>query len=255
MNLITALSIAHTSTTTICGLALALAVLMIGMLWRRRYTQPGAAEFGRVTVTPENITPDMHVPSLDSSAHFGDCQLGSVAGTLFTQAVISCALTAPDGVRIACIPDNDIETGGFALIAFPDEEIATWGATTGYHQANVIGTQDPHRTADKALVVAALNLFARELNIALSGIEERAPRKTGLLAKLASREPGPLQIGHYLKLVSDDVRVWVDLILAQAAVAPEEEIPGLVSALECILSVDDRDAGQLVERVRAAVEQ
>jgi len=45
------------------------------------------------------------------------------------------------------------------------------------------------------------------------------------------------------------------LILAEAAVAPEREIPGLVAALECVLSLDDRDAGQLVAgaRARAAI--
>lgn len=45
------------------------------------------------------------------------------------------------------------------------------------------------------------------------------------------------------------------LILAEAAVAPDREIPGLLAALECVLSLDDRDAGQLVQRARAAVEQ
>jgi hypothetical protein len=43
----------------------------------------------------------------------------------------------------------------------------------------------------------------------------------------------------------------VALILAQVAVAPESEIPGLTSALECILSLDERDAGKLVGQVRS----
>lgn len=43
----------------------------------------------------------------------------------------------------------------------------------------------------------------------------------------------------------------VDAILQQAAVAPDVEVPGLTSALECLLSIDDRDAGQLVAQVRA----
>lgn len=42
----------------------------------------------------------------------------------------------------------------------------------------------------------------------------------------------------------------VELILQQAAVAPEAEVPGLTSALECLLSLDDRDAGQLVAQLR-----
>ncbi|MGH2904897.1 MAG: hypothetical protein ACRDK7_15145 [Solirubrobacteraceae bacterium] len=46
----------------------------------------------------------------------------------------------------------------------------------------------------------------------------------------------------------------VDLIMRQAAVAPEEEVPGLTSALECLLSLDDRDAGQLVAQLRRRVD-
>jgi hypothetical protein len=47
----------------------------------------------------------------------------------------------------------------------------------------------------------------------------------------------------------------VDLIMQQAAVAPDREVPGLTSALECLLSLDDRDAGQLVAQLRGRVDQ
>jgi hypothetical protein len=42
------------------------------------------------------------------------------------------------------------------------------------------------------------------------------------------------------------------LILAHAEDAPDGEIPGLVSALECVLSLDDRDASQLIAQARTS---
>jgi hypothetical protein len=53
-------------------------------------------------------------------------------------------------------------------------------------------------------------------------------------------------------LVTADAQECVQLIFDQAAVASERELPGLTSALECLLSLDDRDAGQLVAKLRRA---
>jgi hypothetical protein len=51
-------------------------------------------------------------------------------------------------------------------------------------------------------------------------------------------------------LTIEDLRQWVCLILDAAPGVATAEIPGLVEALECVLSIDDRDAGQLVDRAR-----
>jgi hypothetical protein len=54
-----------------------------------------------------------------------------------------------------------------------------------------------------------------------------------------------------LPLATVDVQECVALILAQVAVASQLEIPGLTSALGCILSLDERDGGQLVAQARS----
>jgi hypothetical protein len=214
--------------------------------------------FGRVTVAAENIHAHMRVPAVDCDERYGDFECGKVAGVLFEMALGAGALTVPDGVRIVCNADNDIDTGGFVLIAFPADPKSPWGATTGYHNARVVGTCDPERTHDNSSVREALGFFANELNIAIGGLEEsRRRRKTRPLARLALRhvrrhQNAAVPSGQSLALATSDAGDCVDMILGQAAVAPEHEISGLVSALECILSIDERDAEHIVAQARAA---
>jgi hypothetical protein len=220
--------------------AVALAVLFVR---RHAPTRRRVGEFGRVTVTPTKITPDMRVPELDMTGRYGDFGCGFTAGALFQRAVTTGALAAPDGVRIECLIDNDIETGGFVLVAFPCGD-AAWGATTGYHKASVIGTA-PEATSEHRAVLAAVEFFARQLNLALDGLDPHpAPTPPPrLLATLVWR----------LRRRATHLRCECGAsILEQAEMAPAREIPGLVSALACVMSLDDRDAGQLVAQARTS---
>jgi hypothetical protein len=216
--------------------------------------------YGRVTVRPENVTPDMKVPILDCDGGYGDFQCGSVAETLFKRAVSSGALCAPDGVRIECLADHDIDLGGFVLVASPKRASATSGATTGYHKANVIGTCDSQSTRDRAWVLKALGFFARDLNLAINGLEERSrrprPRPLARLAvrRVRHRHDPALPSGQALALVVSSASECVDMILQRAVEAPEHEIPGLISALECIVSIDERAPENIVAEARARAE-
>jgi hypothetical protein len=49
-----------------------------------------------------------------------------------------------------------------------------------------------------------------------------------------------------------DLHEWVGRMLDHAAVAPDQELPGLIEALGAVLSIDERPAAELVDERRAA---
>jgi hypothetical protein len=224
-------------------------------LTRRRAAR--TRSYGRVKVVPSRITPEMRVPALDGTSHHGDFECGHIAWTLFQEAVTAGALTAPDGVRIECYPDRDIMGGGFVLVAFPDAEAASWGVTTGYQKAELVGVEAGFDTDDPQAVTKALDLFADELNSALSGLDATSQTShTGpgpqLPAPSQAASPTPAANAAPPVGVAANASECVHLILDEAAIAPQRDVPGLICALECVLSLDDRDAASLVAQARAA---
>lgn len=53
-----------------------------------------------------------------------------------------------------------------------------------------------------------------------------------------------------LAAASVDVQDWVSRILDRSADAPDVEIPGLIEALEALLSIDERPAAELIDERR-----
>jgi hypothetical protein len=279
VKLLTETATHHAGALILCALILvAVTALVVAVLsarlaplvaQRHAITRRVSTEFGRVKVVASEITPDMQVPALDGIEHHGDFECGHIAGVLFEWAVATGALAAPDGVRIECYPDRDIETGGFVLVAFPAGEKSSWGVSTGYHKASVIGIGDGLDTSERQTVIRALEVFARELNSALSGLERRRwhakpGSRAGWGIRRADRHQAPAPSPRASQpqggtmhdqppvLAVADAHECVQLILDETAVAAECEIPGLTCALECLLSLDERDAAQLVAQVRQA---
>ena len=251
-----------TAPITLDGLLAAAIVLMAVARRRARPLPRGIGGlYGRVKVARSKITADMRVPALDGTGRAGDFECGHIAATLFRGAVQTGALSAPAGVQIACYPDCDIAGGGFVLVAYPDGDGSAWGTTTGYYTAKVIGTDEPSETGSRDTVARALDVFARELNTSLAGLEShirqtrsrrparRGWRRHGRVAPVETRAT-KLPARPPLLLAVNDAGECVELILEQAAVAPECDVPGLISALECLLSMDERDAGSIVEQAR-----
>lgn len=260
MKLLTDISLFAAPLTLAAAIAVMAAARRLGQMQANR----PVGRYGRVKVDRSKITADMHVPALDGSDHRGDFECGHVAATLFDLAVQTGALSAPTSVQIACYPDCDIAGGGFVLVAYPDGGGFAWGTTTGYCAADVIGTADPSQADALGTVVRALEVFARELNTSLAGLEahvrqSRSRRRVGHGWRLHGRRatsdrrqparPTPAD-RRALLLAVNDARECVALILQQAAVAPDDEVIGLTSALECLLSLDERAAATIVEQAR-----
>jgi hypothetical protein len=235
---------------------LAAAAVVFGTVVRRRVRSIAprpAGMYGLVTVDRSKITPDMHVPALDGTGHHGDYECGHIASTLFKRAVQTGALNAPAGVQIACYPDRDIVGGGFVLVAYPDGDGSAWGTTTGYYAADVIGTIEKSETNDSGTVAQALEVFARDLNTSLAGLEAhvRHTRSRPLADRVWPRRRQSQTSGSptYLLAVKD-AEEGLELILQHATVAPEYEVSGLIAAVACLLSLDERDAGSIVDQAR-----
>jgi hypothetical protein len=269
VRLLTDISLLTASLTLDAVLAAVSAILLLARrrAQRERDGRPRrvSGRYGRVTVDRSKITADMHVPALDGTGHVGDYECGDIAATLFKSAMKAGALAAPAGVQIACFPDHDIIGGGFVLVAFPDGDGSAWGTTTGYYDASVVGTIERDETNDPSTVALALRVFARELNTSLAGLEAhvrqarsaRRPRRSWRRSRARRatvqpaanhREETILDDPRRLLLAVKDAGECVELILQQATVAPDGEIPGLISAIECLLSLDERDAGRIVEQ-------
>lgn len=220
----------------------------------RRLAPRPASLYGRVTVDQSKITPDMHVPALDGTGHHGDYECGHIASTLFKRAVQTGALNAPAGVQIACYPDRDIVGGGFVLVAYPDGDGSAWGTTTGYYAADVIGTIEKSETYDRETVAQALDVFARDLNTSLAGLEAhvRHTRSRPPATRVWRRRRQSQTSGSPTYLLAvNDAEECVELILQHATVAPEYEVSGLIAAVACLLSLDERDAGSIVAHARS----
>jgi hypothetical protein len=260
VRLLTDISLLSASLTLDGLLTLAGLFVFVARRGAQNIPNRAAGRYGRVKVARSQIAPDMHVPALDGTRG-GDFECGHIAANLFKRAVQTGALRAPAGVQIACYPDLDIAGGGFVLVAYPDGDGSAWGTTTGYYAAEVIGTDDPTDRADRGTVARALEVFARELNTSLAGLEAHVrQRRTGRPARRAWRRQircAPVEVPARtpddrppLLLAVDDAGECVELILQQATVAPDGDVPGLTSALECLLSLDERDAGSIVEQAR-----
>lgn len=52
-------------------------------------------------------------------------------------------------------------------------------------------------------------------------------------------------------LVRSNPQDWASQILDHAAIAPEAELPGLIEALDCLLSIDERPSAELVQERRS----
>ncbi|HEY3830207.1 MAG TPA: hypothetical protein VGL57_13520 [Solirubrobacteraceae bacterium] len=59
-----------------------------------------------------------------------------------------------------------------------------------------------------------------------------------------------LGLDRALSLAGGDPQEWVNRILDTAANAPDTEIPGLVEALQALLSMEERPAAELIDERR-----
>jgi len=56
-----------------------------------------------------------------------------------------------------------------------------------------------------------------------------------------------------VRLDADDLQHWVTAILAYSAAAPACDVPGLTTALECLLALEDEPACELIDQQRNPV--
>ncbi|MGH2904896.1 MAG: hypothetical protein ACRDK7_15140 [Solirubrobacteraceae bacterium] len=120
-----------------------------------------------VTVDATKITPNMCVPSRGGENRLADIDAGTVAETLFNDALAAKAIVPPREVRIECYADDDESGGGFVLVAFAEAKRRGAGITSGWRDALNIaaaGEQDPF---DPELVADALRFMAAEVNSVL----------------------------------------------------------------------------------------
>ncbi len=108
----------------------------------------------------------MRVPIRSGVERLGDPNGGTVAATLFRDALASGAIIAPKELRLECYADYAETSRGIILVAFCDTSGPSPGVTVGWRSVESISADDHQDPFDPALVIDALAFFVAELNTA-----------------------------------------------------------------------------------------
>ena len=125
----------------------------------------------RVTVNAEWILEVMRVPNLGFDGDlYRDERPGASAVCLFKEAQSAGALVIPGDLIVDCYARDSFYLNGFMLVARPADNLRT-GVTRGWCDVLAVARLrgDERNDNDPAVVKAALEFMAADINAALSG--------------------------------------------------------------------------------------
>ena len=124
-----------------------------------------------VTVDPEWILEVMRVPNLGFDGDLcADERPGAAAVCLFKEAASAGALGIPGDLIVDCYAQDNFYFNRFMLVARPADDLCT-GITRGWCDVLAVARLrgDKRKDNDPAVVEAALEFMAADINAALNG--------------------------------------------------------------------------------------